>query len=342
MRMNLKVEWQLDWAGWAAAIAACPDATYFHTPGWLKAVGSAFDTRLLPIRFELGDGRWALLPLSVRPLAKGLVPVATAGEIGAYGGLVGPQALSEVEAAAIFRTVRQRFANLNVTGNPFTTCPHLGLTLPGTVRQDQSTHLLELAPLETLRQGFSRGCKARGNKARKQGFTVEVTREPEAIAAYYALYLDSVRRWGDKLTWIRPRAFFEQVLAQNDGHARLFLARQDGRAVSGLLFAAYGPAAHYLAGATEADALAGCPSNLLMEEALSFYQRSGYRWFDFGPSNGLEGVIQFKESFGAHPVPFQSTQDTSATGRMYASLRGLIKAVGPKPPASAVPAPVAG
>jgi hypothetical protein len=29
---------------------------------------------------------------------------------------------------------------------------------------------------------------------------------------------------------------------------------------------------------------------------------TGYRWFDFGPSAGLEGVRRFKKSFGATPL----------------------------------------
>lgn len=343
---SLNVEWNLDHSTWSAALAECPEATYFHTSDWLRAVSVAFHTRLSLARFQLEGGRFALLPLSVRSLAKGLVPYASAGEIGGYGGLVSPRPLEAAEVAAIYQIVRTRFPDLAVTGNPFTTSPHLGVGVPGTSRRDESTHLLELQALDLLRQNFSRGCKSRGNKARKQGFEVEVTRTPEAIADFYDLYLDSVRRWGEKLTWIRPRTFFEAVLAQEAGHARLFVARRDGRAESALLFAAYGSATHYLAGATHADALAGCPSNLLMEEAMAYYHQAGFRWFDFGPSNGLEGVVQFKTSFGANPAPFQSTRNTSAAGRLYVSLRGarekLVTAMRPQKSEADAPASLAG
>lgn len=45
------------------------------------------------------------------------------------------------------------------------------------------------------------------------------------------------------------------------------------------------------------------PVNLLMYEIIKNCCEAGYSWFDFNPSDRLEGVIAFKESFGAKALP---------------------------------------
>lgn len=318
---DVRVDWGLAPLSWEEALAQCPDATFFHTGAWLRAMGQAFGVGCVPIRFVLPDGRWALLPLTVRRLAKGLLPFATAGETGAYSGLVAPAPLSEAEAALCYRAVLARYPDLVVTGSPFAHGPHMPHPADGE-RVEQHTHLLELAPYEALRQGFSRGCKARGNKARRHGLEVRRSRAPEDARAFYQLYLDSTRRWGDKLTWARPLAFFEDLLREGQPHVQLFVATDRDRPIAGLLMAEYGPVVHYVAGATHAEFLERCPSNLLMEEAMRHYHGAGLRRFDFGPSNGLEGVIRFKESFGARPAPFLAQRHQSTQGQLYFALRG--------------------
>ena len=256
----------------------------------------------------------------MRPLAKGWLPLASAGETGAYCGLVSRQPMPGPKEAAAYRAVRRRYPDLWVVGNPFGAS---GLApLPGADTREDATHVLALKPLPELRAGFSRGCKARGNKARKAGLRLRVSRDVADARRFYALYEDTMVRWGDKLTWARPLAFYEHLMAEGGERVQLFLAYEGDRLVSGLLFAAYGRVAHYVAGATLASALPLCPSNFLMEEAMAHYAERGFAIFDFGPSNGLEGVIQFKESFGASPVPFSVQHAHTLASRCYFTLRG--------------------
>jgi CelD/BcsL family acetyltransferase involved in cellulose biosynthesis len=313
-----EVEWDLDDETWDQAIAQCPGGTFFHTGAWLTAMQRVFDSRIQKVRLRFDDTRWALLPLSIRPLARGLLPLAVAGETGAYSGLISPAPLSAPQVLALYARVRKRYPNLQVVGNPLATGPHVPLV----ATEHYETHLLRLQPLQLLRQGFSRGCKSRCNKARKQGFELQMTSGPSAVGDFYPLYLDSAKRWGTKLTWIRPWAFFACLLEIGAPHIRFFFARHNGQVVAGLLLASYGTSVHYLAGATRADWLDSSPSNFLMEEALSYYAEQGLECFDFGASNGLEGVIRFKESFGAQGVPFYGYHTHTLAERLYFSLRG--------------------
>lgn len=317
---RLDITWDLGAEAWSRALAECPGATWFHSAAWLEVAAEAFGTRVERVRVGFGDGRWALLPLSIRPLARGLVPLAVAGETGAYSGLVGPDPLRAAEVEAIFAAVRARHGAVRATGNPFATGPHLPAGA-GWTRREEATHVLVLKPFEELRAGFARGCKARGNKARKLGLRLVVSSDPAIADVFYPLYADSMGRWGDKLTWARPRAFFRAMLANGADAVKVFVALRDEVPVAALLFAAQGRVAHYVAGATRHDQLEACPSNFLMEEALAHYAAAGLTYFDFGPSNGLEGVARFKESFGATPAPFFGMERLNASGRAYFALR---------------------
>ena len=48
------------------------------------------------------------------------------------------------------------------------------------------------------------------------------------------------------------------------------------------------------------------PNNLLHWEIIKDGLNKGYKVYDFGPSGGMEGVIQFKRSFGSVKKEFIS------------------------------------
>jgi hypothetical protein len=319
---------ELSRAEWLDRLAACPGATYFHTPIWLEAVVAGFGGHVRGLEFRFPDGNWALFPMTVKPYAKGMFRHGYSGESGVYGGPLSPRPLAPAQEEALYAWLAAQYANLQVFGNPFAegffsegTGPESFASLGANwVCAAHETHVLELGAPEELRAGFSRGCRARGNKARRAGITTEVTSGREAAAVFYSLYLDSVRRWGEKVTWIRPLRFFEAVLAAGEPHASLHLARFEGRPAAAMIVCAWGSRAHYLAGAADSTLMEHCPSNLLMEEAAQIWHARGKRFLDLGSSNGLEGVKRFKESFGAKPLAYAEIRRQGALGRLYFTL----------------------
>ncbi len=314
---------ELSRSEWLDRLAACPDATYFHTPSWLEAVVVGFGGRVQGLEFRFPDGNWALFPMTVKPYAKGMFCHGYSGESGVYGGPLSPRPLAPDQEAALYAWLAVQYPNLQVFGNPFSEgslpegAPPRGVNWE---HAEHETHVLELGAPEVMRAGFSRGCRARGNKARRAGITTEVYSGRDAAAVFYALYLDSVRRWGEKVTWIRPLRFFEAVLAAGEPHAALHLARFEGRPAAAMIVCAWGARAHYLAGAADSSLMEHCPSNLLMEEVALVWHARGKRVMDLGSSNGLEGVMRFKESFGAKPLAYAEIRRQGALGRLYFTL----------------------
>lgn len=303
---------------WQSRLTACPGATVFHTPLWLDALVAAFGGRAEALEFRFPDGNWALVPLTLKAFAKGMFWHAYSGESGVYGGLLAPRPLRPDQEAEIYAWLASRFPNLQIFGNPFFAAGDPEGA--GWERREHATHVLELASPEALRAGFSRGCRARGNKARRAGVTTECYAGPDAAPLFYGLYLDSIRRWGEKLTWIRPFRFFEALLAVGPPHVVLHLARYQERPAAVMLVCAWGDGAHYLAGAADSSLMEHAPSNLLMEETAAYWLSQGKRYLDLGSSNGLEGVARFKESFGASPLPFAESRRQDRLGRLYFTL----------------------
>lgn len=314
---EMTVRWELEREDWLAKLSACPGATYFHTPSWLEAVVAAFGGRVACAEFRFPDGSWALFPMTLKAYAKGLFWHGYSGESGVYGGLLAPRPLTPEAIEAIYAALATRFPNMQVFGNPFSELP-----LSEDARWERlshATHVLDLGPGEELRAGFSRGCRARGNKARRAGITTEIVTGPDAAEIFYALYLDSIRRWGEKVTWIRPLRFFQAVLGTEE-RALLHLARYEGRPAAVMIVCSWGEGAHYLAGAADASLMEHCPSNLLMEETARHWYEAGKRYLDLGSSNGLEGVSRFKESFGARSRSYVEIRRQDPLGRLYFSM----------------------
>ncbi len=101
---------------------------------------------------------------------------------------------------------------------------------------------------------------------------------------------------------IYPERLFHHLLAEGEPFARLWLARARGEIVSGALVLSWGEVAVYWHGATLEAAFPLRPCHAVVMAAVEDAVARGCRWFDFNPSGGLKGVIQFKEGFGARPA----------------------------------------
>jgi lipid II:glycine glycyltransferase (peptidoglycan interpeptide bridge formation enzyme) len=93
---------------------------------------------------------------------------------------------------------------------------------------------------------------------------------------------------------------FQDMFARQSDHIHLWLTTTgDGRVAAGALVFYARTHSVYWHGAAQEDLFALRPMNLLFSEIIRDACEGGYRWFDFGPSAGIEGVRKFKESFGA-------------------------------------------
>lgn len=283
---------------WDAAWLGCETATYFQSREWAEtwSAYSGGRTRPHPLRVEFTDGASVVLPLSVRLKHRGFSRRCLLCPAGTYGGWLSTHALTPAHARVLAHWLTHELGGLEWRLHPFD--PLLrDLAVPGATPDE--THAVDLTP------GFDavvRG-RSKANKAARAGVTVAAAGEEADWRAYFALYEDSLRRWGDAASSRYRWELFDEIRRRSSTHLRLWLARLDGAVVAGALcFYARRHAVYWHGAAAEAH-FELRPVNLLMQEAIRDACARGFAWFDFNPSGGHEGVKKFKLSLGGEPLP---------------------------------------
>ena len=172
----------------------------------------------------------------------------------------------------------------------------------GCLTEDE-THALDLSiGFEEIYRGWTKGHASAARKARKAGVEISIAETQEDWKSYFRVYEDSLNRWGENTTSSYSWHLFEAILQRASSNIRLWLAKYDGLVIAGAL-CFYSPShVVYWHGAALSSHFKLRPVNLLMYEAIKDAAERGYRWFDFNPSGGLDGVKAFKHSFGAQPI----------------------------------------
>ncbi len=78
----------------------------------------------------------------------------------------------------------------------------------------------------------------------------------------------------------------------------------DEKIVSGALLFYCGNHIVWWHGATLSDFFNHYPANFLQNEIIKESCEKGYKYYDFNPSGGHEGVMKFKDRFGAKRIYF--------------------------------------
>lgn len=285
-------EWDRTWS-------SCDYATYFHSRAWAEiwSVSTRGRMRPAPRFLRFSDGTHALLPLSRERLLGGFSHRTWSSPAGTYGGWLAGPGLSAEHASLLVEWLKAHEANLSWRQNPYAP-GHQRDTMPW--RHDR-TLTLDLGPaFEDILRQWSRGHRSSIGKAIRSGITVRRARDDADWRNYYAVYLDSERRWGANASSHYGPGFFDVLRqrAETDSRIELWLAMSEDRVVAGAL-CLYSPRiAVYWHGAALQTHFESRPVNLLLHEAIRDAKSRGLAWFDFNPSGGHEGVEAFKQRFG--------------------------------------------
>jgi CelD/BcsL family acetyltransferase involved in cellulose biosynthesis len=244
-------------------------------------------------------GESAVLPLSLRSSDDG--PLLVSSPAGTYGGWISADLLEPGHWAAMTRYMSAELGSLYWQTNPLD--PSLRVvSLPST--SPNETHVIDLAQeWEAIHDRWSSSCRRAERKAQSSGILVREAATEEDWREYYAVYEDSLRRWGERARFRLQWGFFELLHSLQSTNLRLWLATTgEGRVAAGAVMCCAGVHAVYWHGAALESLLPQRPMNLLFSAIIRETRKAGYRWFDFNPSAGMAGVRRFKEGFGARAL----------------------------------------
>jgi hypothetical protein len=293
-----------DVPSWEKLVKASDEATFFHTPMWHEIVVQTYKEYSIATRqFTFDDGREAVFPLIQTKeggILKGKARLKSS-VFGVYGGIVSDNKLLQDQQNQIYRHLTGIKGSLSVNSNPFSE-----YVLPDHfTRKDGFTQVFLLQHEEDSHyRRLSRGAKSNLNQAGKMGVTVRTARTEKEISTYYTIYQDTLRRWGDATLLKYPEELFLNIFKIAGDSAKIWLAEKDGKIIAGAVIFYWNNIVLYWHGVALQDYFSCYPNNMLHMEIIKDATAKGYRYYDFGPSGGQEGVVWFKKSFGAEKREF--------------------------------------
>jgi hypothetical protein len=205
-------------------------------------------------------------------------------------------------ASEVLARVRANTAVLDMTGTKVEKLAACALHFAEPLQIPDDTHALDLSPGFAKLYGNQSATARKAKKARKAGVEVRLAETPADWKEYYAVYGSSLQRWGDSAGTPYDWELFEEIQRLNSPDVKLWLATVEGRIASGALCFYAKRHVVYWHGSSLEQFFELRPVNLLMYEIIKHCCEQGYGWYDFNPSGQMQGVITFKESFGAKPL----------------------------------------
>ena len=292
---------------WQRLAQRCPWATYFHTPAWAEAIAAAFpEFQSHGIGFFDDTFGQVVLPAVVR-IQKRLLRTRyeyKSMEPGVYGGFIAEQPLTPAQ----IRRLCEALCSIRGCVGRIVETPDMPLHLPAPFSpKAMATHRIRLErPYEEIAARFSRGQKSNIRQALRKGLQVRLAVTEQDITTYYLLYQRTFERWDKPKGSLYPLEFFLHLYRYYDGCVRFWLAEAAGEPVAGIIVLAWQKTLIYWHGSSDKQYFKLYPNNLLHAKVLEHACSNGFSYYDMGPSMGLEGVVRFKESFGAEQNPFMA------------------------------------
>ena len=318
-----------DPAAWDALVAECDTATVFHTSAWARLwiaewPGARWEAIVLPD--EAGYAGALGLIIHDGPLGRRVLSMP----YGTYGGPIVRR--DHADPTSVRRLLLQGYVQL---------VAHAWVMLseltwyegrreelpPELVAAEGFTQVRPLGPdYEALFRLLPLNIRSRVRQAEEHGLTVRPVTDARGVRAYHALAVSTVRRLGGLP---KPLSLYQRIFRSlvPPGFARYDLVEHKGIPIAGSLhFTHRGQALNWLT-VSDDRKWELRPNHLIIARVMRDLCADGYHEYNLGASPpGAQGLIQFKESWGATRRPVLELRRRSAFYRM---LRGEMP---PKPP----------
>jgi hypothetical protein len=299
---------RVDYDMWFEVASLCPYATYFHSPLWHRLISDTYGKmRCVSLIYVSDNGRRAVLPLIVRSTRGGTRKSTFAG---CYGGIIADGPISEQEAQRLYAKAIGPTGRVQITGNPLWCCEVDNPPIPSfdtMVLKEETTHILRLdRGIDAIVSEFSKGHQRSLKRGIGMGVRVRQARSVADYVAYYEAYENTLHRWGKNASSRYPSRLFTNgytLSVEYPQHVRLWLAELEGKVIAGAWVFYWNKHVAYWHGASYEDFFQYRPNHVLHTEIIRDASDRGFKYYDFNPSGGHEGVVRFKSQFGGEELP---------------------------------------
>jgi CelD/BcsL family acetyltransferase involved in cellulose biosynthesis len=297
-----------------------PEATFYQTSTWIDGLDAAFDsfrTRSLVAR----DGGRIAGYLPYIEILRAVGRQLWSLPFGTYGG---PVARGNAQAARAlvdaFVRLRTEKGTLEVGLVDFgSQASHAALRL-----ETASTQVIRLPDdFDELWGRFDKSKRRQTRKAERDGIAVAESRDRDETRAYYDIYTERCRAWGQPLVY--PFELFDRLVSRGEDSVRLFLANDGDRIIGGHLNFYFRDTVIAWNGVTAEHERASQASTLLYSACLRHACEGGYQSYNLGASLGKESLEDYKRALGGEQVVYRTGRWRSLRGRLAAAIRRITK-----------------
>ncbi|NTV99758.1 MAG: GNAT family N-acetyltransferase [Oscillochloris sp.] len=294
---------------WWDVAHKCSYATFYHTPIWKELAKRAFPDDYHDETFGaiLPSGVHVVFPL-VSKRRCGPIRWLESTFAGCYGGFIADGPVLPSEAVQLYReactwTTYSFYVLENPLGPPL---PE-ELTTQFNLIVSEIAYAIDLdADFDTIFARFSRSRRTAYRSGIKKGVKIRLAISLDEYRAYFHNYRDAVDRWGEDESYGYQWDLFEQIYQLSQIYPeqiKLWLIIINEQIVGGRLFVYWNQQASLWNGTAHRDFLDYHAIPVADIEILRDALAQGYRYYDFNTSSLDEGVMVYKQRFGAVSFP---------------------------------------
>ncbi|NOT57879.1 MAG: FemAB family PEP-CTERM system-associated protein [Deltaproteobacteria bacterium] len=279
---------------WDEYVERCPTTTVCHHFLWQHVIKAAYGHEPVYLLAREGNTVRGICPLFIvrsRLFGKSLTSMPFLD----YGGVCADN--DTIAQHLIDEALRQ----MTVHGLDFVEIRQYG-PLPnlGTSRSDKFGMVLDLSPgTEAVWKSLPAKVRNQVRKAEKSGLTVTIG-GGELLDDFYPVFAVNMRDLGSP---VHDKDFFAQIFTAFGPQVRLIMVWDGKRSVGGLICFSFKETVTVPWASCLREYFPKCPNNILYWEALRYTCNMGGRKFDFGRSSLDSGTYNFKQQWGALPIP---------------------------------------
>jgi lipid II:glycine glycyltransferase (peptidoglycan interpeptide bridge formation enzyme) len=282
---------------WEKIIHNSSHATFFHSPIWGNIIEESFPNRKKKaIGFNFGEDKKALIPY-IAHARIGPINNIYSMEPGVYGGIISnfdinqsqvEKAVEKLESISHYRT--------NITGNPY-----LDYNLSWEGEEDFTQVVCLENDYEDIWENYDYSCQKQIKKAEEEGLSATVASNLEDYKKYYLIYQKNLVRWGKDPNSDHPYDLFATIYEYQEEYPeniRLWLVKDNDEIIGGtLVFYLNGKHSVEWHAVFDSDYFSKGVRNFLVDKIIEDACERGFKYYDFNPSGGHEGVVRFKSTF---------------------------------------------
>ncbi len=294
-------------AEWDELWQSCAAATYYHSREWAEIWQEYTKGRIRPAPkfIAFSDGVTAVLPFSKQMYYGGLIsrysltgPPAMA--LPYYGNWLTGNSLAGEHVTLLSQHIMTKYSNMVWRLNPYDEdSGKIKVNSKYSERRSLVTFMIDLTTGEDrILANMKQSCRNQIRQGIRNKLIVSEGTELDHWKTYYAIYCDTLSRWGSKAIYKLDWEIFNILFKKNNSCSKLWLVWNEGKAIGGgICFYSHGKIiTWHISSLTAFHKLR--PINMFKYSIIRDGIEKNYAWLDFETAGRNKGLQDFKKSFG--------------------------------------------